>query len=172
MKHNYQYDGAELLLRPLGENDIEPLRILRNQPENRKWFFGSGETTQEAQKAWYERYLQKENDYMFAVFLPQAPETFVGAAALYGYDPSDNSFEIGRLLLDSKNLPRRGMGITLVESLCEIAKERFGSVILRAEVFADNERSLRCFLENEFVINGTTEEDGKQVVLLSRAACK
>lgn len=172
MKHDYSYDGAELLLRPLGENDIEPLRLLRNRPENRKWFFGSDEITQEAQKAWFDRYLTKENDYMFAVFLPQAPDVFVGAAAIYGYDAADNSFEIGRLLLDSKNLPRRGMGATLVESLCELAREIFGSIKLRAEVLADNERSLRCFQKNDFVIDGTTEENGKEVILLSRRICK
>lgn len=172
MKHTYSYDGAELLLRPLGENDIEPLRLLRNRPENRKWFFGSGEITQEAQEAWFERYLTKENDYMFAAFLPQTPETFVGAAAIYGYDAADNSFEIGRLLLDSANLPRRGLGAELVQCLCLITKAVFPGASLRAEVYSDNERSLRCFLKNGFVINGMTEEEGKQVVLLSRPASK
>lgn len=172
MKHNYQYDGAELLLRPLGENDIEPLRLLRNRPENRIWFFGSDEITPEGQKAWYARYLQKENDYMFAVFLPEAPEIFAGAVALYGYDAQTDSYEVGRLLLDSKNLPQRGLGVKLISCVCELAGQIWGNIGLRAQVFANNERSLRCFRKNDFVINGTTEEDGMDVILLSRRICK
>lgn len=219
MKHNYQYDGADLLLRPLEEKDIESLRLLRNRPENRIWFFGSDLITPEGQRAWFEHYLTKEDDYMFSVFLPEAPDKFVGAVALYGYEPETNSFEIGRLLLDSKNLPRRRMGIQLVAAVCKLAEQigererdgsdssalkyfptmndpcavlpktalkskvwqygterksfSFGRVqALRAEVYSDNERSLRCFLKNDFVIDGTTEENGKKVILLSRRICK
>lgn len=172
MNHDYSLDSTELLLRPLTAKDIEPLRLLRNRPENRKWFFGSDEITQEAQKVWFERYLNKENDYMFAAFLPQTPERFVGAGAIYGYDLPTNSFELGRLLLDSANLPRRGLGVELVRCLCQITKAVFPGASLRAEVYSDNERSLRCFLKNGFVINGMTEEEGKQVILLSRPACK
>lgn len=175
MKHEYRYDGAELLLRPLGEKDIESLRLLRNRPENRKWFFGSDEIAQEAQKAWYAHYLTKEDDYMFSVFLPEVPDKFVGAVALYDYEPETNSFEVGRLLLDSKNLPRHGMGIQAISAVCKLAGqigERERERTLRAAVFSENERSLRCFLKNDFVIDGTAEENGKEVILLSRRICK
>lgn len=173
MKHDYRYDGTELLLRPLEEKDIEPLRLLRNRPENRKWFFGSGEITQEAQKAWFDRYLTKENDYMFAVFLPQAPDAFVGAIALYDYEPETNSYEVGRLLLDSKNMPRRGMGIQLVAAVCKLAeqlgeRERERERQFRAQVFSDNERSLRCFTENGFEIESVAVQNGKEVVSLRK----
>lgn len=172
MKHNYQYDGVELLLRPLEEKDIESLRLLRNRPENRIWFFGSDVISAEAQKAWYERYLSKENDYMFSVFLSEEPDTFIGAVALYGYDPETDSYEVGRLLLDSKNIPVRGMGAKLIACVCSLAGEIWGNIGLRAEVFNDNERSLRCFIKNDFVMNDTTLENGKEVILLSRRICK
>lgn len=174
MKHNYQYDGADLLLRPLEEKDIESLRLLRNRPENRIWFFGSDLITPEGQRAWFEHYLTKEDDYMFSVFLPEAPDKFVGAVALYGYEPETNSFEIGRLLLDSKNLPRRRMGIQLVAAVCKLAEQigererRFRQ--LRAQVFSDNERSLRCFTENGFEIESVAVRNGKEVVFLLKSA--
>lgn len=161
-----------MILRPLADEDIEPLRQLRNRPENRIWFFGSDLITPEGQRAWFERYLTKENDYMFSVFLPQAPETFVGAVAIYGYERATDSYEVGRLLLDSKNLPGRGMGAKLIAAVCELSKKIWGNIGLRAQVFSDNERSLRCFVKNDFVIDGTTEENGKEVILLSRRICK
>ena len=175
MKHDYRYDGEGLLLRPLEEKDIESLRLLRNRPENRIWFFDSDLITPEGQRAWFERYLTKENDYMFSVFLPEAPDAFVGAVALYDYEPETNSFEVGRLLLDSKNMPRYGMGIELVAAVCKLAEqigERKRERRLRARVSSDNERSLCCFVNNEFIIDGTTEENGRSVILLSRRVCK
>ena len=172
MKHHYSYDDADLLLRPLEEKDIESLRLLRNRPENRIWFFGSGLITKEEQKAWFERYLTKENDYMFSVYLPEQPNEFIGAVAIYGYESDTDSFEVGRLLLDSANLPKRGMGTELVGCVCELAREVWGNIGLRAQVFSDNERSLRCFLKNGFEINDTLAEKEKEIILLSRRICK
>lgn len=172
MKHDYSYDGADLLLRPLEEKDIESLRLLRNRPENRIWFFGSDLITKEGQKAWFHRYLTKENDFMFSVYLPEKTNGFMGAVAIYGYESDTDSFEVGRLLLDSANLPRRGMGVELIRCVCELAREVWGNIGLRAQVFSDNARSLRCFLQNGFEINDTVVEKGKKIILLSRRICK
>ena len=172
MKHDYSYDGADLLLRPLEEKDIESLPLLRNRPENRIWFFGSDLITKEGQKAWFHRYLTKENDFMFSVYLPENPNGFIGAVAIYGYESDTDSFEVGRLLLDSANLPKRGMGTALIGCVCELAREVWGNIGLRAQVFSDNARSLRCFLQNGFEINDTVVEKGKKIILLSRRICK
>ena len=172
MKHHYSYDGTDLLLRPLEEKDIESLRLLRNRPENRIWFFSSDLITKEGQKAWFHRYLTKENDFMFSVYLPEKPNGFMGAVAIYGYESDKDSFEVGRLLLDSANLPRRGMGVELIRCVCELVREVWGNIGLRAQVFSDNARSLRCFLQNGFEINDTVVEKGKKIILLSRRICK
>ena len=172
MKHDYSFRSGALCLRPLEKQDIEALRLLRNRPENRIWFFGSEPITKDGQLAWYERYLTRKDDYMFCVTLPEAPERFVGAVAVYDYDAQTDSFEVGRLLLDSSNLPRRGLGIELIRCLCELAGTVWGNVGLRAQIFSDNERSLRCFVQNDFEITGTAMEKGREVLLLSRRICK
>lgn len=172
MKHDYCFNGTDLILRPLEEKDNESLRLLRNRPENRIWFFGSDLIPPEGQSAWFARYLTKENDFMFSVFLPEDPETFVGAIAIYDYEPESDSYEVGRLLLDSKNLPKRGMGVELISAVCEVSKKIWGNIGLRAQVFSNNERSLRCFVKNDFIINDTVEQNGKEVILLSRRVCK
>lgn len=109
---------------------------------------------------------------MFSVYLPEKPNGFMRDVAIYGYESDTDSFEVGRLLLDSANLPRRGMGVELIRCVCELAREVWGNIGLRAQVFSDNARSLRCFLQNGFEINDTVVEKGKKIILLSRRICK
>ena len=171
MKHDYKYQGERVLLRPLEERDSELLRQLRNRPENRCWFFYSEEISYEDQLLWYQSYLKAENDFMFAVSLPSLPRGFVGAIAIYDYHQVDDSFEIGRLLLDSKNTSCKGLGKEIVRCACRIASEQLSThtqAALRAEVFSDNERSLRCFLTNGFQICGERIQNKRSVILLKR----
>ncbi len=171
MKHNYSYQGERILLRPLEEQDIEPLRLLRNRPENRRWFFFADEISEESQRAWYRRYASKENDYMFAATLPSDPKGFIGAIAVYDYQSGDNSFEVGRLLLDSGNPACRGLGKELVRGICRIVENYFPLSVctaLRAEIYDNNERSIRCFQSNGFQAYGERNEQDRRVVLLRR----
>lgn len=71
--------------------------------------------------------------------------------------------EVGRLLLDAYNLGFSGRGTELVRCACDIAFNQIsGSSIndrkqihkLRAEVFADNVKSAKCFKNNGFRIVG------------------
>ena len=170
MKHNFFFEGLDLILRPLEVFDIESLRILRNQPQNRKWFIFDGEISQEQQLQWYEKYLITPDDYMFAVCLRHEPNNFLGAIAIYKHDKK-TGYEVGRLLLNSPLMPRRGMGVEVIRMVCSSVKEWLTNetvIHLYAEVFSDNERSLRCFKENNFNIDGERKSKDKRLVLLSR----
>ena len=110
---------------------------------------------------------------MFAAALPADPQTFVGAAAIYDYDPEDYSYGVGRLLLDSRNPACHGLGRELVRCICMIADQQLPGLIktncaLRAEVYSDNERSLRCFLTNGFQISGEKQIQLRRVTILHR----
>ena len=157
---------------PFRREQYELLRQLRNRPENRRWFFCADERSREEQKAWYRQYLEKENDYMFTVTLPTAPDEFVGTVAVYDYRPEDDSFEIGRLLLDSRKPECRGLGKEIVHCVCQIVEKQFPARMcsaLRAEIFEDNERSVRCFLANGFQACGARILHSRHVVLMRRA---
>ncbi|MBQ6432111.1 MAG: GNAT family N-acetyltransferase [Oscillospiraceae bacterium] len=174
MKHNYSYQGERILLRPLAEEDIEPFRLLRNRPENRRWFFFADEITEERQSAWYQQYAAKGNDYMFAAALPAEPTCFVGAIAVYNFRQEDNSFEVGRLLLDSGNPACRGLGKELVRGIRWIVENYFPKSVctsLRAEIYDNNERSIRCFQSNGFQVYGERIEKDRRIVLM-RCAVK
>ncbi len=159
MNHNFSFMDGELILRPLSFNDLEPLRKLRNRAENRIWFFHNNQIDADSQKKWYGEYLNKANDYMFSVFLANNPEEFVGAIAIYDYNSDSNCYEVGRLMLDSKKMPRKHMSFEVVNAVCNIAYKYLGEdVSLKAEVYADNSRSM-----NAFVSNGFSEADNKYI---------
>ena len=65
MKHDYKYLSHRVQLRPLEQEDIEPLRILRNQ--NRQYFLSQQEITKKEQEEWYRSYLTRMNDIMFKI---------------------------------------------------------------------------------------------------------
>ena len=168
MIHQLTISGTHLLLLPLTEEYIEPLRLLRNREENRIWFFDSAEITAEQQKEWFSRQQQAEGDYMFAVCSKQDPTLFLGAVALYHQDLESCSFEVGRLLLDAKKVPFHGLGKELIAEACRVGFEQLGAKRLVAEVFSDNERSLACCTENGFVAIGQKEIRARAVTVLEK----
>ena len=170
MKHTLTLTTEHLLLAPLEEGQIEDLRLLRNRPENRVWFFDSAEISPEQQKAWFASQQVVEGDYMFAVFSKQNPDIFLGAVALYHFNREENSFEVGRLLLDAKKVPERGLGKELIFAACRIGFELLHARHLYAEVFAENERSLSCFTENGFALAGKKKLHERSVLVVEKNA--
>ena len=168
MKHTITLTTDHLLLSPLGEGQIEDLRILRNHPENRVWFFDSAEISPEQQKVWFASQQAVEGDYMFAVFSKQDPHVFLGALAIYHYNREESSYEVGRLLLDTKKVPERGFGKELISAACKIGFETLCAKRLYAELFADNERSLACFTGNGFAVTKAKELHGKSILVLEK----
>ena len=79
MKHAYVINGDRIIMVPLEQEDIEPLRNLRNR--EKEWFLSNDFITKEQQKEWYERYLLQNDDIMFKIVFKEKPEIFCGAIA-------------------------------------------------------------------------------------------
>ena len=170
MKHKLTFESENLFFSPLEEKYIESLRQLRNRPENRVWFFDSAEITQEGQKVWFAAQQEKVCDYMFAVFARENPEVFLGAVAIYHFDSTKNSYEVGRLLVDNLKTAKKGLGTEIVGSACRIGFDLLKAKELHAEVFADNLRSARCFISNNFDVEEEKELHNKKIIVFKRKA--
>ena len=168
MKHNFGFESEKLIFSPLEEKHIEALRQLRNRPENRVWFFDSAEITKESQKAWFAAQQEKVGDYMFVVSLRENPEEFLGTVAIYRFDSTKNSYEVGRLLLDNQKTAKKGLGTEIIGSACRIGFDLLKAKELHAEVFADNLRSARCFISNNFDVEEEKELHNKRVIVFTR----
>ena len=63
------------------------------------------------------------------------------------------------------------MGVDVVRMVCSSVKKWLGMgtiVHLYAEIFSDNQRSLHCFQENGFAVDGQREANGRMLILLSK----
>lgn len=141
MRHNYTFTYKRILLRPLTELDIEPLRILRNK--NLQYFNNATPITPEQQKAWFARYLEKEDDCMFAAELVEKPGEFIGAIAFYDIDWKAGTAEAGRTIVDKEKAPEKGIGIEVSYTLLLNGFSQMGLKESRCYVHKDNERAIK-----------------------------
>ena len=67
MKHNYLGEFDNVCLKPLSIEDIEMLRIWRNNKEQTGFLRQIGEITPEMQLNWYNSYLENQHDIVFGI---------------------------------------------------------------------------------------------------------
>lgn len=136
MKHNFQYEYGRVVLCPLEEKDIEELRILRNS--KRDCFLTQDIISAEAQKQWYSRYLQEENDFMFRIAKKENDIEFIGAIALYDINFTSKSAEFGRLIIDKQKCLEKGLGTEAVKAVTYFGFNVLKLDKIRAEVLKNN----------------------------------
>lgn len=164
MQHEFYGGSGKVLLRPLREDDIEYIRILRNR--HRECFLFSGEISAGAQKQWYTTYLKKEGDYIFTVCLG---ERSIGAVAIYEVDKGTGTGEFGRLMIERQSPIIKGLGVDTTKAACQIAFEQMGLSKLKLEVYCDNIAAQITYLKAGFRPTDTfMDKDGKNVLQMER----
>lgn len=160
LRHNYCETYGAVALRPLAEDDIEYVRILRNR--YRDCFLFSGEISAPAQKKWYSAYLEKDADYMFTVYLG---ERRIGAAAIYEVDRDAGTGEFGRLMIERQDPPIKGLGADAVRAACRVAFEQMGLHRLKLYVYCDNVPAQITYLKAGFRPTDVFAEDSGRKIL-------
>jgi len=144
MDHSYSICDNELRLSPLSKDELEKLRLLRN--ENRRFFFDAGEISRTEQETWYKSYLQTPQDYMFSAFYE---DQWIGTVSIYHVN--GEKAEFGRLLIDKRRAGRGGLGVSATRLACRIAFEQLGISELFLEVYCDNAAAQVTYLEAGFL---------------------
>ncbi len=150
MEHHYFYREKDISIVPLSEVHSEKYRQLRNRDDNRKWFKTDLIITQDMQKKWYQNYLTKPSEYMFAIEDNKTGE-FIGAVGLYDINPEEKCAEIGRIIVDRFKSGGRGYASKALECACKIGVEQLGLTRIYAEIYSDNIASLRSFEKIGFI---------------------
>lgn len=145
MKHEFIISKNGYVLKPLELHDIDSLRILRNKDQNRICFLYSEIISEEQQRKWYEGYLEKDGDYMFAIFKENRPDDFLGAAAIYNFNNENNSAEFGRIVLDKTKLTGSGIGTLVTNEICNFSFKQFNLNEIVLEVFEDNVAAVKTY---------------------------
>jgi RimJ/RimL family protein N-acetyltransferase len=156
MQHDYMFEYRHIQLRPLCREDIESLRKLRNQ--NLKFFLNSNYITAEQQMGWFNRYLEKNDDLMFAVELRKNPGVFIGAISLYNVDHTLKEAECGRTVIDKDKAPIKGIGTETTVAVCQIGFLQLGLKKITGTILKSNPRILKVDTRAGFIVAGETED--------------
>ena len=143
MRHEHECCFGRVLLKPLSEEESEMMRLVRNRFSN--WFGYSGHISKEQQVVWYEKYLQKQAEYMFSVFYKDTGK-WIGAAGLYDVDYDLGVAEFGRIVIDPELRPETGLGKDTVICLCCFGFEVLGLQKIKLTVFSDNIPAMKSYL--------------------------
>ncbi len=150
MEHQYFAECRHIRLLPLDEFASEEYRQLRNKEENRKWFFHDDYISETQQRDWFRRYMQKEDDYMFAV-QESAGKHLIGGIAIYDINRNAATAEIGRIIID-RDYSGRGYGTEAICGIVQIAREKFGLKEVYACIRPENMASRRSFEKSGFLL--------------------
>jgi diamine N-acetyltransferase len=147
--HAFVIKSQSLVLRPLAEHDIEPLRVLRNKPDNRKWFVYNEIIPPEAQVNWFKEYLSKHDDIVFVIAKNDTPNDFMGTISLYNI--TQNQAEFGRFLIDSESAENRGYACEAVKAVVAFAFESLRLQKVYLYVFKTNGKAIHVYKKAGFV---------------------
>jgi len=126
----------------------------RNQDHIRKWFFHSDVITPEQHQAWFKRYLQQDDDYVFIIEEVAATLRPVGQVAIYHIDWAARQAEFGRLMIGEPEAIGRGLARAATGLLTDMAMDTLGFREIYLEVFADNVPALTIYTACGFQITG------------------
>lgn len=156
MNHSFRTSFGSVALRPLTRQDALKLRALRNR--NSKFFLTQQQITEEQQLNWFQNYLLRENDYMFAITLRDKPEEFCGAIGIYNLDKRDHTGESGRVIIDKELVLQKGIGTLAICAAYRFAFEQLGLRKVFAQILPDNIASIRAHEKAGYVLSGKKDD--------------
>lgn len=143
----YRYNDVELRL--LKRDDLPMTLAWRNRYDVRMWFNTSDIIGEDQHQIWFERYLDKTNDFVFIVEVDGRP---VGQVSIYAIDAASGSAEIGRFIA-APGEDGKGYMRAAIAGLIELAKWHFKLNRIYLEVFEHNERAIGLYQKLGFQKN-------------------
>lgn len=108
MNHNYFAKYKNILLRPLNHDDIEKLRVWRNDMHATRFLRQIGHITPEMQEKWFGNYLENQSEITFAIVETEELNRIVGSLSIY--DIKGNEAEFGKIQIGDPQAHGKGIG--------------------------------------------------------------
>jgi len=152
MKHTLSAVFKNVRLRPVREEDLEPLRLWRCDEKATKYLTKIDHITPKKQREWFESDNANQHCYTFAIEETQTLKRMVGSVALYNIDGFFANF--GRFLIG--DLEARGKGIgSLGTILClYIGFTELGLKTVTAHVHEENTAAIKAYEKGGFAVTG------------------
>lgn len=129
------------------EENLNTTLAWRNRDEARIWFKTSNVLSFEQHYAWFKRYQEKDDDFLFIVTVKGKP---VGQASVYGIDWQTGRAEVGRFLVAPEESGNGYIGKACSE-LVRFCENSLGLTYLFLEVMENNDKAMRIYKRNGFI---------------------
>ena len=139
-------------IRLLVQNDLPLTLAWRNQDAIRRWFFHSQPISPEQHQAWFEKYRERDDDFVFLIEEVEAGCHPVGQIALYHIDWEAGRAEYGRVMIGEPDASGKGLAFFATQAIFEIGFETFGLQEIYLEVYANNERAIHLYRKAGFTV--------------------
>jgi diamine N-acetyltransferase len=132
-------------LRLLEEADLPMTRAWRNQDHIRKWFFHSDPITPEQHQAWWERYRERDDDFVFVIEETETLKRPVGQVAIYNIQWDARRAEFGRLMIGDSEARGHGLAHLATARIVDEALRTWGLSEVHLEVLPTNLPALAIY---------------------------
>jgi diamine N-acetyltransferase len=149
--------SGRVRLRLLREADLAMTRAWRNQDHIRPWFFTTGLISEEQHRAWFDRYQQLDDDFVFVIEETETLRRPVGQAALYRVEWTTRRAEFGRLLIGDAEASGLGLGRLATEALTRFALDTWSLHEIYLDVLETNSRAIAIYEQCGFVVANRSE---------------
>lgn len=148
----YEAVYGNVRIRPLNHDDIEQLRVWRNDKEKTKYLRNIGTITSEMQEAWFTEYTNRDTDVVFAIEEISELNRLVGSLSLYNF--TNDIAEIGKIQIGDEEAHGKGIGrISFVLAML-IGFQKFGLKEIIASVNPENIPAYKNYIRIGFEIVG------------------
>ena len=134
-------------MRLIEERDLANTLAWRNRDDARIWFKSEALIEMQQHRAWFDRYLSRDDDFLFVVEAACQP---VGQASVYDIDWRTGRAELGRFLV-SPEASRQGYLARACARLVRFCADSFQLSALFLEVKEANDRAIELYRRNDFV---------------------
>lgn len=162
--HKPTLTGDLVVLRPLDEDDFDPMMAAMADPEVTRFTGSRGEVEEEQYREWL-RTRKDQTDRLDLAIVDRATGACVGEAVLNDWSPQDES--CGFRILIGPQGRGRGLGTEATALIVGYGIEELGLHRIELTVFAFNPRARRAYEKAGFVLEGRLRDallwDGERV---------
>lgn len=141
MKHNFCAEYKNCKIRPVHQEDIELLRVWRNNQQLSKYLTPVGEITPLMQQEWFERNQEDPNIITFAVEETRDFKRLVGSASLYDFNGT--TAEVGKTMIGDDEARGKSLGFFSELMTVYVGLEKLNLQTIIARIHEDNIASMK-----------------------------
>lgn len=125
-----------IMIRPIQKQDIEFLRLWRNDKSISKYLNPLPEITKEMQEKWYNGYIDDSSIITYAIIECDKLNRIIGSVALYDFDM--DSAHTGKIVIGDKEAKGYGLGFWGWALAIHIGFQKLGISKYKAEAHEEN----------------------------------